>query len=106
MGLDGNEEQSKRAAEHMLEVWDAKRAREKPEGVSWKGSAPGWIALALSAGTVLFNVGILSQNVADNERRIARFESAGLESAIARLESKVDLLVEDRARNLDSRGSR
>lgn len=107
MGLDGNEEQSRRSAEHLLEVWDAKRQREerdKPEGISWKGSAPGWIALALSLATVVYNGGVLTQRVNQNESRIQKFEQAGLDSAIARLESKVDILIEDRSRELSSGG--
>ncbi len=109
MGLDGNEEQNKRAAEHMFDVWEARRQREakdKPEGINWKGSAPGWIALALSLATVVYNGGVLTQRVNQNEGRIQKFEQAGLDSAIARLESKVDILIEDRSRELNSGGRR
>lgn len=107
MGLDGNEEQNNRAAEHLLAVWDAKRereAKEKPRGVDWKGSLPAWFALAISLGTLIWNAAVVTQRVDQNATRIQRFEAAGLDSAIARLESKVDILIEDRSRELNSGG--
>jgi hypothetical protein len=98
--LDGNDSQNRRIANQLFDVWEERR------GSKWlNGSAPAWIACALSLAAVLWNAAIISGNVAENTRRIDAVETEQQRAAgdsrqvierMARIEAKLDIVLEDR----------
>lgn len=98
--LDANETQARRMANQLFDVW-----RER-QGSKWlNGSAPAWIACVLSLAAVLWNAAIISGNVAENTRRIDAIETEQKRAAndgrqvierMARIEAKLDIVLEDR----------
>lgn len=94
---EANQEQNKRAAQHLLDEIERRQSDRRPQGVDWMSSAPAWGALLISIGGFAYSAGIISQRVDDQGRRIGSIEDAELAAGIARLESKVDVLLEDRA---------
>lgn len=105
--LDANETQARRMANQLFDVWsERKEQKEQASGPKWiHGSAPAWVACLLSLGAVLWNAAIISQNVAENARRITAVEIEQQRAAtdnrqvierMARIEAKLDIVLEDR----------
>jgi len=102
--LDANETQARRMANQLFDVWSERK--EQSAGPKWlSGSAPAWVACLLSLAAVLWNAAIISQNVAENSRRITAVEIEQQRAAtdsrqvierMARIEAKLDIVLEDR----------
>lgn len=99
---DGNESQVRAIADQlgrqMFEQW--KREQEADRRPLSLTSITSAAALAISAGTMIWQAAITTQRVNENTRRIEKIEAFGFDRNFARLEAKVDLLIEDRNRNL------
>ena len=92
----GNPAQVRIIATQLFEVWKEDQGRQR---ASW----PAWGGLVLSLIGVVFVAGSLTQDVATandrsskNERRIEVLERD--RAALARIEAKVDVLMEERAK--------
>lgn len=97
---DPNEAANRKIARQLFSIWseeqEAKRSR-------LSGSAPAWIACALSLCAVIWNAAVISGDVGDNTRRITAIELEQRSQAsdnreiierMARIEAKLDLVVE------------
>lgn len=96
--LDGNESQNRIIARQMFAAWSKdQESKERRIG----GSAPAWIACALSLAAVIWNAAVISGDVADNRRRIEVIEVKQERSVtenhqvidrLARIEAKLDMM--------------
>lgn len=91
---DGNLTQTEMILDRAWETWEAKQGKKR-------ASFPAWAGFLLSAGAVIFTAGVLRGDVATandrsikNEKRIEFLE--GERAALARIEAKVDILMEER----------
>lgn len=91
---DANKTQTEIILDHAWDTWEARQGKRR---ASW----PAWAGFLLSAAVVIFTAGILRGDVANandrsikNENRIEVLEAD--RAAIARIEAKVDILMEER----------
>lgn len=98
--LDPNRSQVRIIAEQMLEVWDT---RQESKRSRFTASVPAWIACALSLSTLIYVAGGMGATVNSNTNRIDKLEAVQVQQTrddidrsdrLARIEAKVDLLVE------------
>jgi hypothetical protein len=98
---DGNAAQNRIIAEQLFDIWE-----ERQRGVRsrFTASIPAWIACAFSLATLVWGAGTLTGDIADNTRRIEVVEVVQGQQhrdnqverdRLARIEAKVDLLIED-----------
>lgn len=101
---DGNESQIRIIAEQIarqsFQEWKRDQENER-SGITLDKVAT-WVALVLAIGGVLWQAAVTTQRVNESVRRIENIEAFGLDKNFARLEAKVDLLVEERDRRLDA----
>ena len=104
--VDGNDAQRemifKGMAQQLMEEW--KREEEAKKSPFNLTNLTSIVALAISVGTLVWQSAVTTQRVETNTSRLEKLESGNLAADLARLEAKVDLLLEDRARGLS--GSR
>lgn len=93
---DANLTQTEIILDHAWDTWEARQGKRR---ASW----PAWAGFLLSAAVVIFTAGILRGDVASatdrsikNEKRIEILE--GERATLARIEAKVDILMEERSR--------
>jgi len=87
-------------AEQLLEQWEAKQsAKKSPFNLTNLTSI---MALLISVGTLIWQSAITTDRVERNTSRLEKLEQSNLTADFARLEAKVDLLLEDRARNINT----
>lgn len=92
--LDGNAAQVRAIIEQTVSVVEARAGTRR---ASW----PAWLALGLAFAGMIYAGGVLSSDIAsatsrslNNERRIEQLERD--RATLARIETKVDMLMEDR----------
>lgn len=93
---DANLTQTEIILDRAWETWEARQGKRR---ASW----PAWAGFLLSAAVVIFTAGVLRGDVANandrsikNEKRIEILE--GERATLARIEAKVDILMEERSR--------
>ena len=93
---DANKTPTEIILDHAWDTWEARQGKRR---ASW----PAWVGFVLSAAVVIFTAGVLRGDVASandrsikNETRIETLENE--RAAIARIEAKVDILMEDRGK--------
>lgn len=101
----GNAAQTRIIAEQLFEVWKAEQEREAREGRRWwQSNAASWLGgvallVGLIAGAV--NVRSMAQDARDlstkNEAAIAAMK-ADNGDRLARIETKIDLMMEERSK--------
>lgn len=106
--LDGNDAQNReiiqRVAQQAVDLYKREQENER-RGFSIDKAAT-WVALITAIGGVLWQAAVTTQRVNETVRRVENIEALGFDKNFARLEAKVDLLVEERSRNLDNRNDR
>lgn len=92
----GNQTQVRVIAEQLFDIWDEKQGKRT---ASW----PAWFGVGMSVAAMIYTAGILTGDVAEantrsveNRQKIEALERQS--SAIARIEAKVDILMEERKR--------
>lgn len=92
----GNAATVRLIAGQLFEEWETRQGKQR---ASW----PAWIGLGVSLAAMIFAAGVLRSDVAaasdrsiKNERRIEALERD--RAALARIEAKVDVLMEERKR--------
>lgn len=95
---DGNEAQVRIISEQLFEQWERRQSeRRKPITMElWLGIA----SMVLSVSAIIWQAAVTTQRVNDAIRRIEAIEAFGLDKNFARLEAKVDLLLEERNRRI------
>lgn len=102
-GNESNATVVRAIADQLFETWQLKQQQYEKKRNLWLGSLPAWMALVLSALALLWNAAVISARVGDNTRRIDQLEvdrrqeivdSKESAAALARIESKVDLMRE------------
>lgn len=99
----GNEEQVRRVAEQLFEVWTAEQARQAQESRRWwQSNAAGWVGmlvLAVGAIATASNINNLASDAnarsIKNERAIDDMRVTNADR-LARMETKIDRLLEDK----------
>lgn len=98
--LDGNEAQNRAVARQLFSAWENEQERKIGK---WGTALPAWIACVLSIGVLIWNAAVISGEVAENTRRIEQIERERRQEAgdnrlmierMARIEAKVDLILE------------
>lgn len=101
---DGNRSQNRIIAEQMFDVWEARQSSSRSR---FTASVPAWIACALSLATLIWGAGTLSGQVNRNTNDIRDLkavqaqqssENAARSDRLARIEAKVDVLLEGNKR--------
>lgn len=101
----GNQSQTRIIAEQLFEVWKAEQAREAKDARKWwQSNAAGWLgAIVVITGLIAgaANVRSMAQDARDlstkNEAAIAVMK-ADNGDRLARIETKIDLMMEERKR--------
>lgn len=97
---DGNQSQVRVIVNQLLDEQEVRQASSRGR---FAASVPAWIACALSLATMIYIAGGLGSTVNSNTRRIEKIEAVqaqqtrddiGRSDRLARIEAKVDLLVE------------
>lgn len=100
----GNAAQVRLIVEQTIEAY---RVLDKDSSSKRTASWPAWIALGLSVAGLIFGAGVLRSDVASathrlekNDAKIAAIErqNSSVEKGVARIEAKVDILMEERGR--------
>lgn len=101
----GNEVTVRKIADQLFDAWTVKQEQAQKRQQLLSGSLPAYAALIMSLATLAWQVGVTSQRISDNTRRIQQIEADNRISAaenktgaqsLARIEAKVDLLMGER----------
>lgn len=101
----GNDSQVRIIAEQLFEIWKAEQEREARENRKWwQSNASGWISGIIAVGAIIFGGADLYNLASDanarsltNENAIASLK-ADNGDRLARIETKIDLMMEERKR--------
>jgi hypothetical protein len=100
MAEDGNQALVRVIADQMFDIWEARQGKRR---ASW----PAWLGVGLSIVGIVFAAGSLRSDVASANTRIDKLEqradlqdrTAGqVNDRLARIETKLDLALEERKR--------
>lgn len=101
--LDGNDAQNRmiiqQVAQQAVDLY--KREQEHSRTPLSAQTIFSVISFLMALTTLGWQVGVTSQRIDENVRRIQAIEAFGFDKNFARLEAKVDLLVDERNRKLD-----
>lgn len=98
--FDGNRSMTRVIAEQMFDVWNARQSSLRSR---FTASIPAWIACALSLVVLIWGAGMLAGQVNRNTNDIRDLKAAQAQQAaedqvtrdrLARIEAKVDVLIE------------
>lgn len=101
----GNSAQVRVIAEQLFEVWKTEQAREAKETRRFFGSnIGGWVAMLVLIGTGIATASNINNLASDanarsikNENAISQMKTANSDR-LARIETKIDLMMEERKR--------
>lgn len=101
----GNAEQVRAVAEQLFDIWKAEQARDQKDRHRWfGGNIAGWAAMLGMAATVIATfVDVRAIAVSASSRSIQNENAITAMKAdngdrLARIETKIDLMMEERAR--------
>lgn len=101
----GNDSQVRIVAEQLFEVWKAEQAREAKESRRWwQSNAAGWVGLAILAIGAIATASDIRNLASDANARSIKNESdivvmrVNNSDRLARIETKVDRLLEEQAK--------
>jgi len=102
--LDGNAAATRKVADQLFDAWSEKRDRDEGnKRRALAGSAPAWGGLLLAVLGIIWGAAVLSRDVNDHTRRIVEIENEQRTQAtdnrqvierMARIEAKLDIVLE------------